>query len=449
MCEGPLLPRIISYTIPVILTGILQLLFNAADLVIVGRFSGSISVAAVGATGAITNLIVNLFIGLSVGAGVTVAQAIGAKDDEYCRTTVHTAIPTALISGLFLTVVGVCLSTPMLRAMGTPDDVIHLSSKYMKIYFCGMAFSMLYNYGSAILRAAGDTRGPLIYLTIAGVLNVGLNVIFVVAFHLDVAGVALATAISQAVSALLVLRALMRRTDACRFELRAMHIQKRPLLKIIRIGLPAGLQGSMFSISNVLIQSSINSFGSVVMSGNAAAGNIEGFVYVAMNAFHQTALNFTGQNVGAGKFDRVRRIAFICLTLVFITGLVLGVGVYLIGEPLLSIYITDSTEAIGYGITRLLYLAVPYFLCGLMDVTTGAIRGMGSSVVPMLITILGVCGMRVAWIYTIFQIPKYHTLISIYLSYPISWIITFIAQLIAFVLLLRRMRSRYSMQKGS
>ncbi len=432
MTEGPLLGKIIRYTIPIICTGLLQLLFNAADLVVVGRYCGSVSVAAVGATGSITMLIVNLFIGLSVGAGVTVAQAIGAKDPESIHTTVHTAIPTALLSGVTLTVLGLLLSEPLLRAMGTPDDVIGLSTTYMRLYFCGMTFSMLYNYGAAILRAAGNTRGPLVYLTISGVVNVVLNVFFVVALKLDVAGVALATAISQALSAVLVSLALMRRTDACRLDFRQMRFARAPLKKILLIGLPAGLQGSLFSISNVLIQSSINSFGSVLMSGNAAAGNIEGFVYVGMNAFHQTALNFTGQNVGAGKYDRVSRIYTICLVCVTGVGLLLGLLAYTFARPLLSIYITDSAEAIRYGVIRMLYLCVPYFLCGLMDVSTGAIRGMGVSLAPMIISVLGICGFRILWIYTIFQIPAYHTPAWLYLSYPISWAITFAAQFIVF-----------------
>lgn len=440
MCEGPLLKKIIVYTIPVILTGLLQLLFNAADLVVVGRFCGSISVAAVGATGAITNLIVNLFIGLSVGAGVSVAQALGARKADIVHDTVHTAIPMSFVCGIALTVIGLFSSRGLLDMMGTPRDVIGLSSTYMSIFFCGMPFSMLYNYGSAILRAAGDTRSPLIYLTLAGIINVVLNVFFVVAFEMDVAGVALATVISQAVSALLIVRALMNRQDACRLYLNELRIKRAPLLKMIRIGLPAGIQGSLFSISNVIIQSSVNSFGSVVMSGNAAAGNIEGFVYVTMNSFHQTALNFTGQNAGAGKYDRVSRISLICLVSVTVTGIVFGALAYIFGTPLLSIYITDSTEAIGYGLTRMLFLCVPYFLCGLMDVTTGVMRGMGSSLAPMLITVLGVCGMRIIWIYTIFQIPQYHTLESIYISYPISWLLTFAAQLIAYSVLTRSVK---------
>lgn len=299
MCEGPLFKNIVIYSIPIFLTSILQLLFNAADLVVVGRFCGSVSVAAVGATGSISMLIINLFMGLSIGAGVSVAHGIGSGNDNEVSMVIHTAIPTAFLCGAFLTILGITFANPLLKLMGTPDDVINLSSVYMRLYFCGMIPSMLYNFGSAILRAAGDTRSPLCFLTIAGVVNVIMNVIFVVAFGLDVAGVALATAISQAISAVLTIGALMRRTDACKFSLSKMKIHKKPLLKIIQIGFPAGIQGALFAISNVIIQSSINSFGSVAMSGNASAANIEGFIYVSCNAFSQTALNFVGQNVGA------------------------------------------------------------------------------------------------------------------------------------------------------
>ena len=287
LLEGPLLPNIITYTIPIILTSLLQLLFNAADLVVVGRFCGSVSVAAVGATGSITNLIVNLFIGLSVGAGVSVAHAYGERDAQAVHRTVHTAVITALVGGAVLTVVGVTFSKTFLHMMGTPENVLKLSAVYMKIYFGGIVFSMIYNFCASILRAAGDTKSPLVFLSIAGVVNVVLNLIFVTAFHMNVAGVALATTISQAVSAVLVVLALMKRDDACRLDLRMVRFHKAQLIKMIKIGLPAGIQGSLFSISNVLIQSSINSFGDIFMSGNAAASNIEGFAYVCINAFSQ------------------------------------------------------------------------------------------------------------------------------------------------------------------
>lgn len=438
MLKGPLFRNIVSYTIPIILTSLLQLLFNAADLVVVGQFCGSVSVAAVGATGSITNLMVNFFIGLSVGAGVCVAHGLGSREDTVVSNTIHTALPTALVSGLFLTVFGIAFSRNFLEMMGTPESVLPLSAVYMKIYFAGITFTMVYNFCASILRAAGDTKSPLYFLLIAGVLNVILNVIFVTQFHMNVAGVALATTISQGVSAVLVVIVLMRRTDACRLDLKKIRFHKPQLEKMLRIGLPAGIQGSLFSISNVLIQSSVNSFGDVFMSGNAASSNLEGFVYVSLNAFQQTAVNFIGQNSGARQFNRVRRVLWICLGCVTVVGLALGGAVYAMGPKLLTIYITDSAEAISYGMVRMSYICLPYFLCGLMDVTTGALRGMGASFVPMLISVLGVCGVRIGWIYTVFQMEAYHTPQCLFFSYPISWTATFLCQLIAFFVVFRK-----------
>lgn len=436
LIRGPLFINIIRYTIPIILTSVLQLLFNAADLVVVGRFCGSISVAAVGATGSITNLMVNFFIGLSVGAGVTVAHALGSKEDEAVHRTVHTAMPAALVSGAVLTVVGLAFSKTFLRWMGTPENVLPLSSLYMKIYFAGITFNMVYNFSASILRAAGDTKSPLIFLSAAGILNVVLNVIFVTVFHMNVAGVALATTLSQGLSAVLVVRSLMKRTDACKLDLRKMRFHRVQMGKIVRIGLPAGIQSSLFGISNVMIQSSVNSFGDIFMSGNAAAANIEGFVYVCLNAFHQTAVNFTGQNMGARQYKRVHKILWLCLASVTVVGLSAGSLVYSLGERLLSIYITDSAEAIGYGMIRLACIALPYFSCGLMDVSTGALRGMGASISPMIISVLGVCGLRILWLNTVFQ--AVHTPQCLYASYIVSWTVTFLAQMIAFYVVYRK-----------
>lgn len=438
MLQGPLFWNIITYTVPIILTSLLQLLFNAADLIVVGQFCGSVSVAAVGATGSITNLMVNFFIGLSVGAGVTVAHALGSREDDVVSKTVHTALPTALVSGVILTFVGIFLSEKALALMGTPENVLPLSTTYMQIYFAGITFTMVYNFCASILRAAGDTKSPLVYLFIAGIVNVVLNVFFVTQLHMNVAGVALATTISQGISAVLVVIALMRRTDACKLRLGKMRFHKRQLRKMIRIGLPAGIQGSLFSISNVIIQSSVNSFGDVLMSGNAAAANIEGFVYVCLNAFHQTAVNFIGQNAGAKQYRRVYKTLWICLGCVLVVGLSVGSLACLLGPQLLSIYITDSPEAIGYGMIRLGYICLPYFLCGLMDVSTGALRGMGASFVPMVISVLGVCGIRIFWIYTIFQMEAYHTPQCLYFSYPVSWTVTFVIQLAAFLWVYRK-----------
>ena len=438
MLTGPLLPSIVSYTVPIILTSILQLLFNAADLVVVGRFCGSISVAAVGATGSLTALMVNFFIGLSVGAGVTVAHALGGHQDQVVHRTVHTALPMALVSGVVLTVLGISLSETFLGLMGTPETVLPLSAVYMKIYFAGITFTMLYNFCAAILRAAGDTKSPLLFLSAAGVVNVLLNVIFVTVLHMNVAGVALATTVSQAISVIAMVVVLMRRTDACRLEPGKMRFYRIQMMKMLRIGLPAGIQSSLFSISNVLIQSSVNSLGDVFMSGNAAAQNLESFLYATLNSFHQTAVNFIGQNMGAGQYKRVRRILFLCLGCVCVVGIVFGGALWLLGPGLLKIYITDSAQAISYGMIRMSYLAVPYFLCGMMDVSTGALRGMGASFVPMLISVLGVCGIRIGWIMTVFQIPRFHTPQVLYFSYTVSWLVTFLFQLAAFLLVYRR-----------
>lgn len=438
MVTGPLFINIILYTIPIILTSILQLLFNAADLVIVGQYCGSISVAAVGATGAITNLLVNFFIGLSVGAGVSVAHGLGSHNDKEVHNTIHTAIPVAMVSGVILTIVGILFSETFLRLMGTPENVLGLSTIYMQIYFAGITFTMVYNFCASILRAAGDTKSPLVFLSISGVVNVLLNIYFVRVWDMNVAGVALATTISQGISALLVLIVLMKRTDVCRFEWKKMCFHRKQLKKMLVIGVPAGIQSSLFSISNVLIQSSVNSFGDVFMSGSAAAANIEGFVYVSLNAFHQTAVNFIGQNMGAGQYKRVAKILRICLVCVATVGIVLSVLVYIFGPALLSIYITDSVEAIAYGMIRFVFIGLPYFLCGLMDVSTGALRGMGESVAPMLISVLGVCGIRIIWIYTIFQIPQFHTPQWLFVSYPVSWTVTFLSQIVVFVIAYRK-----------
>ena len=438
MLNGPILPSIISYTVPIILTSLLQLLFNAADLVIVGRFRGSLSVAAVSATSSLIMLIINLFIGLSVGAGVTVAHAMGGKEDKMVHRAVHTALPLSLVGGALVTVIGLLFSEKFLTLMGTPINVLPLAALYMKIYFSGMIFTMIYNFCASILRALGDTKSPLIFLAISGVVNVLFNVFFVTVFHMNVEGVALATVISQAISAVLVVVALMRRTDASKLFLKKIRFYKAPLLKMLRIGLPAGIQGSLFSISNVTIQSSVNSFGDILMSGNGAAASIEGFVYVALNAFQQTAVNFVGQNAGAHQYKRIKKIFLQCLICSVVVSIVLGGLSYIFGEQLLGIYITDSAEAIQYGITRLGYIAVLYFLCALMDVSTGALRGMGASLAPMLISVLGVCGIRILWVYTIFQIPKYHTPECLYISYPITWVITFAAQLLCFILIYKK-----------
>ena len=442
MLQGSLAWPLVTYAIPIMLTSLLQLLFNAADLVVVGRYCGSVSVAAVGSTGAITNLIINLFIGMSVGAGVAVAHGIGSREQETVFRTVHTAVPLAAISGIFLTVVGVSLSGKILRAMSTPEDVLPLSKMYMEIYFLGITFNMLYNFCASMIRAAGDTKTPLVILTLAGILNVVLNVLFVKFGGMNVDGVAWATIISEALSAAAILWVMTQRMDVCRLELRKVHIYKEPLLKMLRIGVPAGIQSSMFSASNVALQSAVNTFGSVAVSGNAAVGNLEGFMYVIENAFHQTAVNYVGQNCGAQQFDRVKRVTFLCTLYAVIAGLVAGFTMYACGPQLLSLYITDSQEAIQIGMERMKVDMLPYFLFGMQDVLTGVLRGMGASFLSMIITVLGICGIRILWINTVFQIPAFHTQPSLYLSYPLSWSITFLVQFTAFLVVFRKIRSR-------
>ena len=448
MTEGPLFRNIIRYAVPLMLTGILQLLFNAADLVVVGRYCGRLSIAAVGATGAIINLIVNLFIGLSVGVGVTTAVSLGAQDTDRCSRVVHTCVPVAFIGGAVLTVFGILMSPTFLGWMKTPEDVIGLSSLYMRVYFCGMIPSLLFNYGAAILRAAGDTKHPLYYLMTAGVVNVLLNVIFVTVFELDVAGVALATALSQCLSAFLILRFLMRSDGAYKLVLQKLRIYSLELKQIVKIGLPAGIQGCMFSISNVIIQSSVNSFGSVVMAGNSAAANIEGFTWIAMNSFHQTGMNFTGQNLGAHRLDRVRKVRNYCILDVVVTGVVLGGLTYLFAHRLLSVYIPGDEEAIRYGITRMTFVCLLYALNGLHDVMTGVIRGLGKSLVPMIITVVDICVFRIVWIYTIWQIPRFHTLNMLYVTYPITWILTFLMLTVCYAVIMRRLTRRENALQG-
>ena len=442
MVNGHLFFKILTYAVPIILTGVLQLLFNAADLIIVGRFgtSGSNSVAAVGATSSLTNLMINFFIGFSSGGGVAVAQAIGAKNDEKTSKTVHTVVLLSVIAGVIVSIIGLVASGPMLKLMSTPKEIIGLSSLYMKIIFSGMVFNMVYNFGAAILRAAGDTTRPLTYLLIAGVLNVVLNIFFITVLNMDVAGVALATIISQALSCILVLSALARRTDACKLSIKKIHIHKAPLQKILSVGLPAGLQSTLFGISNVIIQSSINSLSYLngLMAGSAAASNIDAFVYTIINSFYQASLNFTGQNVGAKKYDRVKKVFLYSLFWSAVLGFVSGFGTYFFNEPLLSLYITDSPDAIKWGAVRMFYIGVPYFICGMMEVATGCLRGMGVSLAPMIISVLGVCGIRLTWIFTIFQIDKYHTPQILLSSYAVSWIITFSVEAIVFLVLLRK-----------
>lgn len=436
MCNGPVLKKILIFSIPLMLSGVLQLLFNAADIIVVGRFAGSQSLAAVGSTTALINLLINIFIGLSVGANVVVARAYGGRRDKDVSEAVHTAIAVSIVSGVILIVMGFVFSRLMLELMGTPDDVIDKAVLYMRIYFAGMPVVMLYNFGSAILRAVGDTRRPLYFLSIAGAVNIVLNLFFVIVMHMDVAGVALATVISQCISAGLVLRCLAKSEGGLKLELSKLKIHRKKMLQIFKIGLPAGMQGAIFSVSNVLIQSSVNSFGSIAMAGNAASANIEGFVYNAMNAVYQTNLSFTSQNIGGKKYTRVNKILFTCLGTVTAVGMILGFGAYAIGEELLRIYSTDP-EVIRYGMLRMSIIATTYFTCGWMDTLVGSLRGIGYSVLPMIVSLTGACGLRILWIFTIFAQQK--TLTSLYISYPVSWVITASVHMLCYFLIKRKM----------
>ncbi len=439
MCNGPLLGKIMVFYIPLMLSGILQLLFNAADIVVVGRFAGNEALAAVGSTSSLTNLIVNLFIGLSVGANVLVARFYGAGQEGELKEMVQTAIATALAGGVILVFLGFFLSRPALGWMGTPEDVISHSVLYMRIYFAGMPFMMVYNFGSAVLRAVGDTKRPLYYLLIAGVVNVVLNLIFVIVFSMGVAGVAAATVVSQGISAALVVRCLFLTDSAYRLVLQGIKIVPDKLIKMIQIGVPAGMQGALFSVSNVLIQSSVNSFGSTAMAGNTAGSNIEGFVYTAMNAFHQAAISFSGQNYGARKYKRILRVLLICEGMVVVVGAVMGNAAYFFGGTLLQLYTTDPA-VIEYGILRMSIICVPYFLCGIMDVVVGVLRGMGYAIMPMLVSLTGACLFRVVWIYTIFQ--SIRTLECLYYSYPISWTLTFLVHFVCFAVVYKKLLRR-------
>ena len=431
MTTGRLLPKVLAFSGPLILTGILQLLYNAADIVVVGRFAGSQALAAVGSTGALINLLVNVFMGLSVGASVVVARAYGAGDNASVSTGVHTAITVAGVAGVLVGMLGFVASHPLLKWMGSPDDVLDMATLYMKIFFIGMPANMLYNFGAAILRAVGDTRRPLYYLTVSGILNVLLNLVLVIGFHMGVAGVAIATVASQVMSMALVMICLIRSDGPIHLDLRKLRIHLSQLWEIVRVGLPAGLQGSLFSISNVLIQSSVNSFGSLVMAGNSAGSNLEGFVYTSMNAIHQADLTFASQNLGAGQFKRVRRVMWVCLGTVTAIGLGMGLVFLAFGNQLVSIYNSDP-EVIHYGMTRLKIILPTYFLCGLMDVMVGQLRGVGYSILPMMISLTGACLLRVVWIYTFFAANP--TLEVLYFSYPVSWLITFATHFVCYMI---------------
>ena len=429
MCNGTIMDKLISFAIPLMLSGILQLMFNAVDIVVVGRFSGSQALAAVGSTTALINVFTNLFIGISLGANVLAARYYAAGKSKEMSETVHTAIALALVSGVVMAVIGVVFARGALEIMGTPDDVIGKSTLYMRIYFCGMPFFMMYNYGAALLRAVGDTKRPLIFLIVSGVINAVLNLFLVIVFHLDVAGVGIATVISQLVSCILVLRCLHHTKSSYQLHLKKLRIKSVYLKQIFEVGVPAGIQSTVINISNAMLQSSVNSFGSIAMAGYTASNNIFGFLYVSVNSFTQACMSFTSQNYGVKKLKRMDRVLIDCMILSVVVTLILGSSVYIFGPELLHIY-SDQADVIKYGMEIFSYTTVTYFLCGLMDLFPGALRGMGYSTVPMILSIIGTVGVRIIWIYGLF--PSHRSLTFLFLSYPASWIATIIMQVICF-----------------
>lgn len=441
MLNGNLFKKIVIFAIPVMLSGVLQLLYNAVDLAVVGRFCGEASLGAVGSTGALTGLIVNIFMGVSVGANVAIARSIGKGDKNRVERLVHTSILFSIIAGSFLMIFGILTARTWLELMNTTADCIDLATLYLQIYFGGMIFNMLYNFGAAILRAVGDTKKPLYFLAISGIANVIINLILVVFFDMDVAGVAIGTIVSQFMASIMVVVCLIRRTGFINLNLKKLRIDFRCLLEMILIGLPAGIQGSLFSISNVIIQSAVNSFDSaVIVAGNTAAVNIEGFIYIAMNAFYHACLTFTSQNLGAKKIKNCRKVLCYSLFCVSITGAVMGGLVILLSENLLSLYNTNP-EVIKIGILRMSIICSTYFVCGIMDVLVGGLRGLGFSIVPMFVSILGVCGFRLIWVFTIFE--NNHTLNNLYISYPISWIMTAIIQLSCYIFIYKSVKNKF------
>ncbi len=440
--EGTLFPKILSFAIPLILSSVLQLLFNTVDMVVAGRFAGKTALAAIGSTSSLINLLVNVFLGLSVGANVLVARFFGSGQEKDVHETVHTAVSLSVIGGIALSFIGVIFAPKILVLMGTPLSVLPDASLYIRIYFVGMPVQMLYNFGAAILRSVGDTKRPLTYLTISGAINAVCNVVFITAFGMGVDGVAWATVLSQTVSAYLVVRCLIRSDECYRLEIKKLRIYQNKFTQILRLGLPAGFQGAIFSISNVLIQSSINSFGEDAMAGSTASSNLENFVYCSMNAIYHTCLSFTSQNYGAKRFDRIKKLFLECLGLVIVIGATVGSLVYIFGPNLLAIFAGDNDKdvVIHYGLIRAQIIMLTYFSCGIMEVAVGAIRGLGYSIMPMIVSLLGACGLRIVWIFTVFRLHR--SLECLYLSYPISWVVTFSVHLVCFIIVFNRQKKK-------
>ncbi len=423
MTQGSILKNTIRFAIPLILASMLQLLYNAADLVIVSRYAGSDAMASVGATSSLTNLLVNIFIGLSMGASVVTSRKFGAEDNKGVEKTVHTAMLLGVITGIFAGVMGFIFSRSLLVIMETPEgNVLDGAVLYMKIIFMSVPASLVYNFGASVLRAVGDTRRPLYILSAAGIINVILNLILVICFDLAVAGVAIATAASNYISAIAVIYIMMKADGPIRLNLKKLKFHKNELKQILRIGVPAGVQSSFFSLSNSVLQASVNTFGKAAIAGNAAAGSIEGFVYVAMNAFYQAALTGVSQNFGAKNEKRINKTILTTLSCVTVAGVLVGTLCVALSKPLLSVYITDSPLALEYGVKRMMVVCLPYFLCGIMEVLTGSLRGLGCSVTPAIIAFLGTCGFRILWAKVLLYAFGGGVEI-LYLCWPISWLL--------------------------
>lgn len=423
MLNGPLISKIILFALPLAASSILQQLFNAADVAVVGRFAGNQALAAVGGNSPVINLLVNLFVGFSVGANVVIARYIGEGKSEKIKKTVHTVITMALICGAILAVLGYVVAGPILQLMNTPKEVLPLATVYLKIYFGGMPFFMLYNFGSAILRSVGDTKKPLYCLIISGVINVGLNLLLVIVFKLGVVGVAIATVTANGVSAGMILLFLANNKGALRLDIKKLTLSKEEVVKIIKIGAPAGLQGMVFSVSNVCIQSAINGFGTDAIAGSAAALNYEYFTYFVTSAFTQAAVTFTSQNYGARKYERCRKILRVSILLGVCGTGVLSAAFVLGRNFFLGIFAADAA-AVTFGAARMLHVQVFSFMPPLYEVTGASLRGMGYSMTPAILTMFGSCAVRIIWIYTVFAWKP--TLAVLFWVYPFSWMVTII-----------------------
>ncbi len=436
MTTGPFFKKIVLFSVPLVFTGLLQLVYNTADTVIVGRFAGKQALAAVGSTGALVALILNVFMGLAMGAGVVTARSIGAGDTAKIKRYTHTAMTLSVISGIAVGIIGYFISGLLLQLMHIETEILTLSTLYLKIYFLGAPGMLIYNFGAAIVRAHGDTQRPLYILFLSGIVNIVLNLILVIPVQLGVSGVAIATVVSQYISAALIVLYLFRSDSVIRIRRKELRIHKQELFEIVKIGVPAGIQNSMFSIANVIIQSSVNSFGENAMAGIAAGSNYDSYIYTCTNAFAQTTMTFTSQNVGAEKYENIGKVYGRCMALVCVVGGVLSLLGYIFRGQIVGLF-SDVPEVITIGAERMQLIMPFYITCSLQDVVAGQIRGLGKSTGPMLVSLLGTCGVRLLWIFVF--LPMNRTLMYLFIAYPLSWGVTFIAQAILYTVLKRNL----------